>query len=85
MNPLIIRTALPKTSSFRQRFIRKPSAPNISGTSVSTVEPPRAQSMSEKRPMVGLAVTPDSPSDPPHFMPTTSSLTGMGWRRNRPA
>ena len=26
--------------------------------------------------MVGLAVMPDRPSEPPHFMPTTSSLTG---------
>ena len=65
-----------------QRFIKKPSAPNISGTSVRTVEPPRWPSISEKRPMVGLAVMPDRPSEPPHFMPTTSSDTGMGSRWN---
>ena len=65
-----------------QRSIRKPSAPNISGTSVRTVEPPRWPIMSEKRPMVGLAVMPDRPSEPPHFMPTTSSLTGIGSRLN---
>ena len=82
LKPLIILTAFSKTCSFWQRSIRKPSAPNISGTSVSTVEPPREHSISLKRPIVGLAVMPDKPSEPPHFMPTTSSLAGIGSRLN---
>ena len=47
-------------------------APNISGTSVSTVVPPWATSRSEKHPTTGLAVIPDRPSEPPHFIPTIS-------------
>ena len=39
---LIKSTVLLKTSSFTQRFIRSCSAPNISGTSVSTQLPPMA-------------------------------------------
>ena len=54
------------------------SAPNISGTSVRTVEPPRAISLSEKLPTVGFAVMPESPSEPPHLRPTTSSDAGIG-------
>ena len=64
----------------RQRFIKSVSAPNISGTSVSSVEPPRAASQSEKRPTSGLAVRPEKPSDPPHLRPTTSSETGTSTR-----
>ena len=75
-------TAFWKTSSLAQRSKRMFSAPNISGTSVSTVEPPRATSLSEKRPTVGFAVMPESPSDPPHFMPTTSSEAGISSRLN---
>ena len=80
-----MRTALLNTCSFSQREKRMFSAPNISGTSVSTVEPPRAMSRSEKRPTVGLAVMPERPSEPPHFMPTTSSEAGISSRSNCPA
>ena len=33
-----------------------------------------------KTPTAGLAVMPDRPSEPPHFMPIISSLQGMGSR-----
>ena len=55
-------------------FIRIVSAPNISGTSVRIVVPPLDTSISEKRPTVGLAVMPDNPSEPPHFIPIISSF-----------
>ena len=77
--------AFPNTFSLTHRLSSIPSAPNISGTSVSTVEPPRAITMSLNAPTVGFAVTPDRPSDPPHFRPITSSLTGTASRRYRPA
>ena len=38
------------------------------------VVPPLDTSISEKRPTVGLAVIPDNPSEPPHFIPMISSL-----------
>ena len=78
-------TAFSKTSWFWQRSMRKPSAPNISGTSVSTVEPPMPTSISENLPTTGFAVIPDRPSEPPHFMPTTSLEAGMGCLWNCPA
>ena len=56
------------------------SAPNISGTSVSMVLPPMDVSMSENTPMVGFAVMPDRPSEPPHLRPTTSWSAGQGTR-----
>ena len=59
-----------KTRRSAARFIRMVSAPNISGTSVSTVVPPCAISQSEKSPTSGLAVIPEKPSEPPHFKPT---------------
>ena len=36
--------------------------------------------MSENTPMVGFAVIPDRPSEPPHFSPTTSWSAGQGTR-----
>ncbi len=36
--------------------------------------------MSVAAPSAGLAVMPDSPSEPPHCRPTTSSLSGIGTR-----
>ena len=72
-------------ASSAHRWNRMLSAPNISGTSVRTVEPPRAMSRSEKRPTVGLAVMPDRPSEPPHFMPTTSSEAGISSLWKEPA
>ena len=56
------------------------SAPNISGTSVRIVVPPFEIRRSEKAPTVGLAVIPDNPSLPPHFMPMINSLAGIGSR-----
>ena len=61
--------------------MRMVSAPNISGTSVSTVAAPCATSASESLPRSGLAVMPEKPSDPPHFSPMRSMLSGrsVGW------
>ena len=73
-------TVLSKVSRSWQRFIRMVSAPNISGTSVRTVVPPWETIQSEKTPSNGLAVMPESPSEPPHLSPTRSSLTGTSSR-----
>ena len=77
--------ALSKTSRLTHRCSSICSAPNISGTSVIMVLPPLATSISPACPSTGLAVTPDRPSLPPHFIPITSSLAGMGFRLNCPA
>ena len=61
------------------------SAPKISGISVRIGMPPAAASRSEKRPSSGLAVSPEKPSEPPHFRPTTSADSGRGWRWARDA
>ena len=53
------------------------SAPNISGTSVKIVVPPLEINKSEKPPTVGLALIPDSPSEPPHFIPMINSLASI--------
>ena len=60
------------TVSFTQRFISTCSAPNISGTSVRIPVPPIAVSSLQNLPTSGLAVIPESPSDPPHLKPTIS-------------
>ena len=78
LKSLIRSTVLWNNSWLAQRFIKMVSAPNISGTSVRIVVPPREISKSEKRPTSGLAVMPDRPSLPPHFMPTTSFSTLTG-------
>ena len=73
------------SSGVAQRFMRSVSAPNISGTSVRMVVPPLLTSKSENAPTTGLAVIPDNPSDPPHFMPMTSSLASIFSLENAPA
>ena len=85
MKSLISCTVCPNSASSSQRFMRRVSAPNISGTSVRMVVPPLLMSRSEKPPTVGFAVMPDRPSEPPHFMPITSSLQEMGSRFAFPA
>ena len=70
---LMRSTALQKVASSLQRSIRMVSAPNISGTSVSSVVPPWRASRSDVQPSSGLAVMPDRPSLPPHLRPMTSS------------
>ena len=75
-----METALSKISLVSQRSKRAFSAPNISGTSVRIVEPPMAMSRSEKAPTAGFAVMPDRPSEPPHFIPMTSSEAGISSR-----
>ena len=59
------------------------SAPNISGTSVSTAEPPREVIRSATVPQSGLAVTPDRESEPPHLKAILSSDTGTRTRLSR--
>jgi len=70
LKSLISETVPSKTRRSAARSIRIVSAPNISGTSVSTVVPPCAISQSENSPTSGLAVMPEKPSEPPHFKPT---------------
>ena len=78
---LMSETVSPRSLSFAQRSIRMVSAPNISGTSVSTVVPPStSQSQSENSPSNGLAVMPENPSDPPHFNPIRSLDAGTSVR-----
>ena len=73
-------TVWSKRSRFSQRFISMVSAPNISGTSVSTDVPPCAMRKSENSPSRGLAVMPENPSDPPHLRPTRNSERGISVR-----
>ena len=61
------------------------SAPNISGTSVSSTVPPAAAIRLAILPTSGFAVMPDSPSLPPHFIPRISSFAGIGSRFALPA
>ena len=80
LKSLISFTVSSNNSLVRQRFIRMVSAPNISGTSVSTLVPPCATRKSENMPSSGLAVMPEKPSEPPHFKPTRNSLKGISSR-----
>ena len=80
LKSLINSTVRSNIFLFTQRFIRMVSAPNISGTSVNTEIPPCAMRKSEKTPNKGLAVIPESPSEPPHFKPTFSSESGISTR-----
>ena len=80
LKSLIKCTVCSNRSLFSQRFIRIVSAPNISGTSVSTLVPPCAIRKSENIPSNGLAVIPEKPSEPPHFSPTRSSDKGTSVR-----
>jgi len=73
-------TVCSNSSLFSQRFIRMVSAPNISGTSVSTEVPPCAIRKSLNIPNNGLAVIPEKPSEPPHLRPTRNSLKGTSVR-----
>src|SRR5436190_1056730 len=59
---------------------RTGSAPNISGISVMSVEPPRVTSRSLATPSAGFAVTPEKASEPPHFTPSTRDETGTSVR-----
>ena len=75
-----METVCSNSSGVSQRFMRMVSAPNISGTSVSTLVPPCATSQSLNSPTSGLAVMPLKPSEPPHFRPTRSFDTGTSSR-----
>ena len=70
-----------QTCGDRARRYRIGSAPNNSGTSVRIDVPPRATSRSLATPSAGFAETPEKASDPPHFMPSVSSLTGTRERQ----
>ena len=61
-----------KTSLEIHLFINICSAPNISGTSVNTAEPPQEMTLSATFPIVGFAVIPLKPSLPPHLSPIVS-------------
>ena len=76
LKSLISATALSNVALSRQRSMRIVSAPNISGTSVSSVVPPWRASRSLVAPSSGFAVMPERPSLPPHLRPMTSSLAG---------
>ena len=61
------------------------SAPISSGVSARTDVPPAATSRSLATPSAGLAVMPESASEPPHSSPTTSSAGAIGARSSRAA
>ena len=75
---MIKSTVLSKSSFVGHLFIKRCSAPNISGTSVKTQLATYVISLSETEPTSGFAVMPDKPSEPPHFKPTISFETGTG-------
>ena len=70
-------TVFSKVSLSLHLSIKRVSAPNISGTSVSIVLPPFEIRISENSPTIGFAVIPESPSEPPHFIPIISSLASI--------
>ena len=80
LKSLIKCTVCSNKPSSEQRFIKIVSAPNISGTSGSTLVPPCAIRKSENIPNNGLAVIPEKPSEPPHFRPTRNSDRGTSVR-----
>ena len=81
LKSFIRRTVRSNVASSTQRFMSNCSAPNISGTSVSTALPPSAITRSDSAPTTGLAVMPEYPSEPPHFRPITSLPASTGVRR----
>ena len=82
MKSLIIATMSSNTGSLTARFISSCSAPNISGTSVSSTLPPSDVMRSAMRPSSALALMPLKPSEPPHLWPSTRSDTGHSVRRS---
>ena len=73
-------TILLPTSGSIARAASKCSAPNISVVSPSTDVAPSSTSRSLATPSAGLAVIPESASEPPHSRPRTIALHGAAIR-----